>query len=157
MRSTLSCVACLLLLVAGCQEKPAPAAKYGAALSLADETRVSQILSDPENFLGKKVLIRGEVLDVCAQAGCWMEVAGDQPGQRIKVKVNDGEIVFPMQSKGKKAQVEGEVYRIDLSREQAQGYMAHLAEEQGTAFDSSSVSGPMRIYQIKGLGAEVFD
>jgi hypothetical protein len=155
MRLVLYLVTCFSMLAGGCQQQPATSEMYGAELSLRDETKVSAILSEPEHFLGKKVLIRGEISDVCAKAGCWLEVTSDRPGQKIKVKVNDGEIVFPMVAKGKNARVEGEVYKIELSEEQARSYLAHLAEEKGAPFDSSSVAGPMTIYQIKGLGAEI--
>ncbi len=145
----------LFVLATACSQKTSTAEKYGAALSLHDESKVSAILAEPENYLGKKILIEGEVLEVCAKAGCWLEIAGDQAKQKIKVKVNDGEIVFPMTAKGKTAKVEGEVYKIALSAEEALGYQKHLAEEKGVAFDSTSVTGPMTIYQIKGLGAEM--
>ncbi len=155
MRSLLTYAFCCSLLLGGCQKRTIPGTAYGAALTLQNETGIAHILSAPEGFLGKRVLIRGEVLEVCAKAGCWMEIAGDQPGQKIKVKVNDGEIIFPLTAKGKSARVEGEVYKIELSQEQARGYLAHLAEEQGAAFDASSVAGPMTIYQLKGFGAEI--
>lgn len=145
----------LLMFALACTQKTSEAEKYGAGLSLNEQTKVSAILSAPENFLGKKVLIEGQVLEVCAKKGCWMEIASDQPEQKIKVKVNDDEIVFPMTAKGQTAKVEGEVYKIELSLEEARGYQQHLAEEQGVAFDSSSVTGPMTIYQLKGLGAEI--
>ena len=145
----------LLMLVVACSEKKSESDKYGAALSINETSKVSTILSEPESYLGKKVLVEGQVLEVCAKAGCWMEIASDQAEQKIKVKVNDGEIVFPMTAKGKTAKVEGEVYKIELSQEEAVGYQKHLAEEQGVAFDSTSVTGPMTIYQLKGLGAEI--
>ena len=155
MRLVFSLAICLSISFSGCQNRPAGLEKYGAALSLGDETKVSSILSAPEDFLGKRVLIRGEISDVCAMAGCWLELASDRPKEKIKVKVNDGEIVFPVSAKGKIARVEGEVYKIVLSAEQARDHLAHLAEEKGEAFDESSVTGPMTIYQIKGLGAEI--
>ncbi len=145
----------LLMFGVACTQKTSTSEKYGAGLSLPEASKVSAILSAPESYLGKKVLIEGEVLEVCAKAGCWMEIASDQAEQKIKVKVNDGEIVFPLTAKGKTAKVEGEVYKIELSAEEALGYQQHLAEEQGVAFDSSSVTGPMTIYQLKGLGAEI--
>ncbi len=145
----------LLMFAVACTQKKNDAEKYGAALSLHEPSKVSAILAAPEEYLGKKVLVEGQVLEVCAKAGCWMEIASDQSGQKIKVKVNDGEIVFPMTAKGKTAKVEGEVYKIELSAEEALGYQQHLAEEQGVAFDSSSVTGPMTLYQLKGLGAEI--
>ncbi|MGH7496559.1 MAG: DUF4920 domain-containing protein [bacterium] len=155
MRLGSSFMICFSIFISGCQERPGALEKYGAALSLRDETKVSVILSEPENFLGKKVLIRGEISDVCAMAGCWLEVAGDRPKEKIKVKVDDGEIVFPVSAKRKNARVEGEVYKIELSAEQARSYLAHLAEEKGATSEDSSVTGPMLIYQIKGLGAEI--
>lgn len=145
----------LLMGIVACSQQTPNAEKYGAALTLHETTKVSAILTEPESYLGKKVLVEGQILEVCAKAGCWMEIAGDQPEQRIKVKVNDGEIVFPMTAKGKTAKVEGEIYKIELDAEQARGYQEHLAEEQGVPFDSSSVSSPMTIYQIKGHGAEI--
>lgn len=145
----------LLMGIVACSQQTPQAEKYGAALTLHDKTAVSAILSQPESYLGRKVLVEGQILEVCAKAGCWMEIAGDQPAQKIRVKVNDGEIVFPTAAKGKTAKVEGEIYKIELDAEQALGYQKHLAEEQGVPFDSTSVSGPMIIYQIKGLGAEI--
>ena len=145
----------LLMFAVACSERKIESDKYGTALSINEASKVSAILSEPESYLGKKVLIEGPVLEVCAKQGCWLEIASDQAEQKIKVKVNDGEIVFPMTAKGKTAKVEGEVYKIELSQEEAVGYQKHLAEEQGVAFDSTSVTGPMTIYQIKGLGAEI--
>ena len=75
--------------------------------------------------------------------------------QKIKIKVKDGDIVFPVEAKGKTAIVEGTVYKIDLTKEEALNYYEHVAEEQGVAFDPSTVTGPVTIYQIKGLGAEI--
>lgn len=145
----------LLICVACSKNASVEGEKYGATITLTDTTPVAQILSAPEQYLGKRVLVRGEVLEVCAKAGCWMEIAGDQPDQKIKVKVNDGEIVFPMTAQGKTAQVEGEVYEINLTHEEAIGWMAHVAEEKGQPFDSTSVTGPMTLYQIKGLAAVI--
>ncbi|MDZ7273915.1 MAG: DUF4920 domain-containing protein [candidate division KSB1 bacterium] len=150
-------ISCLLIVFGlACTKTPSfEGEKYGATITLNQVTPVSQILADPQSHLGKKVLVQGEIVDVCAKAGCWLEIAGEQPGQKIKVKVNDGEIVFPTSARGKMAQVEGEVYEIKLTHEQAIGYFQHIAEEQGVPFDSSSVTGPTTIYQIKGLAAVI--
>ena len=129
--------------------------KLGKDITLKEKTKVSSILADPKKFVGKKVLIEGTILDVCSKRGCWMEIASDKQFQKIKVKVKDGEIVFPMEAKGKKALVEGEVYEINLTKLQALKQAEHEAEEHGTKFDPSSVKGPVTYYQIKGLGAEI--
>lgn len=129
--------------------------KYGRDLTLKEKTEISKILSAPEEFVGKTVLVEGEVLDVCQMAGCWMELKSDAKDQKIKIKVKDGDIVFPVEAKGKNAVVEGTVYKIELTKEEAVEYYEHVAAEQGTEFDPATVTGPVTFYQIKGLGAEI--
>ncbi len=128
--------------------------KLGKELTLNEKTKISGILSNPTDYIGKKVLVEGEVLAVCKMAGCWMEVT-DENGKKIRVKVKDGEIVFPEEAIGKTAVVEGEVYKIELDEEQAKNYLEHMAEDAGEEFDESSVKGPMTLYQIKGFGAVI--
>jgi len=130
--------------------------KLGEGITLTEKTSIADILSDPESFLDQVVLVEGEVVDVCPKMGCWMELKSDSEEKIIKVKVKDGDIVFPMEAIGKTAVVEGKVYKIELTEEDAVGYMEHLAEEKGQEFDPSTVKGPMTIYQIKGIGAEIY-
>ena len=129
--------------------------KYGKEISLTEKTSISKILSKPDEFVGKTVLVEGEILDVCAMAGCWMELKSDAENQKVKIKVKDGDIVFPVEAKGKSALVEGTVYKIELTKEEAVEYYEHVATEQGKEFDAATVTGPITLYQIKGIGAEI--
>ncbi|MFA6978954.1 MAG: DUF4920 domain-containing protein [Ignavibacteriaceae bacterium] len=129
--------------------------KYGKELSLKEKTKISAILAAPKEFVGKKVLVEGNVVGVCEKRGCWIELASDKPFQKIKIKVKDGEIVFPMEDKGKSALVEGQVYEIKMTKEQALAAAENEAKEHGKKFDPASVTGPVTLYQIKGLGAVI--
>jgi len=129
--------------------------KYGKKVTLKEKTKISSILENPKAYVGKKVLVEGTVVGVCEKRGCWIELASDKQFQKIKVKVNDGEIVFPLEEKGKTALVEGEVYEIKMTKEQALERAKHEAEEHGKEFDPNSVTGPVTYYQIKGLGAVI--
>ncbi len=131
--------------------------KYGSEITLEEKTNISDILNAPEDYLDKKVLVEGEVLDVCKMMGCWMELESDVEGEKIKIKVKDGDIVFPVEAKGQTALVEGTVYKIELTQEEAAEYLEHEAEEQNEEFDPSTVTGPITIYQLRGLGAEIYD
>ena len=115
--------------------------KYGKEISLTEKTSISKILSHPEEYVGKTVLVEGEILEVCAMAGCWMELKSDAENQKVKIKVKDGDIVFPVEAKGKSALVEGTVYKIELTKEEAVEYYEHVATEQGTEFDAATVTG----------------
>lgn len=130
-------------------------ANLGAEITLAEKTKISNILADPEAYLDLTVLVEGEILDVCPMMGCWMELKSDDGEGMIKVKVKDGEIVFPVEAKGSTALVEGKVYKIELTQEKAIEHFQHVADEKGEEFDPTTITGPMTIYQIKGLGAEI--
>lgn len=152
----------LCVIMLGCQPAseqpetpPVEMAQYGAPLELSETTSIADILTDPTAYVGKKVRIEGRIKDVCPMQGCWIEVENEDGTKSMTVKVNDGEIVFKPESTGNHAVAEGEVYAIEMTQEKAIAYMAHLAEEKGEAFDSTSVTGPMTIYQIQGVGAEV--
>lgn len=128
---------------------------YGEKLTLKETVAVSAIMEDPESYLGQDVLIEGLVVDVCSKRGCWMEISSDKEYEKIKVKVDDGVIVFPMSAKGHSALVQGKVYKISMSEEQVHAWLKHEAEEHGHKYDPSEVTGPRIMYQIKGHGAVI--
>ena len=128
---------------------------YGRPLTLSTVTRVSEIEKNPESFVGKKVLIQGTVVEVCAKRGCWLDLASDTPYGRFQAKVVDGVIVFPMSARGKVARVEGVVERLKMSREEALAYHRHHAEEKGLPFDPATVKGPETFYRLQAQGAVI--
>jgi hypothetical protein len=136
-------------------DKKDPVGVYGKGITLAEKTLVSDILGSPEKFEGKQVLLSGTIVEVCPKRGCWIDLAGDKEFQKIQIKVKDGEIVFPLSAKGNEALVEGIVEKLELTKEQAIRWKKHQAEEKAEEFDSTSVTGPMTIWRIKGLGAEI--
>jgi hypothetical protein len=129
--------------------------KLGESLTLKVATPVSELNKHPEKYLGQRVQVEGLVINVCATRGCWMDISSDLPFEKIQIKVVDGEIVFPMEAKGKMARVEGIAEELKLTKEQALRMGKHRAEEQGTSFDPSSITGPVSYYRIQGLGAEI--
>jgi hypothetical protein len=129
---------------------------YGAGVKEPETTSVGKMLAHPEAYVGKTVRIEGQVVDVCPMKGCWMELEERDGGARMRVKVDDGVIVFPVDAKGKTAVAEGTLEAINMSREQYVGWLQHLAEEQGKPFDAKTVGeGPFRIYQLRGTGARI--
>ena len=131
----------------------AGAERYGKGLTLREPTPVATILGAPEQYVGKTVQVRGKVTEVCTMMGCWMQVVDQKDGMRIKV--NDGEMVFPRTAVGKTATAEGVLKKLVLSKEQAVARARHEAEEQGRKFDPASVKGGLVIYQVQGTGAVV--
>ena len=142
----------VVLLLAACGASPQfEGEPYGEPLTLSEVTKVSDILASPQEYVGKRVLIEGEVKEVCEKKGCWMDIVAD--GVEIQVKVEDDVIVFPVSARGKTALVEGIVEEMQLTSEQVFAAEAHRAEEQGEPFDSTQVFAPATRYRVKGTGA----
>ena len=97
----------------------------------------------------------GLVIDVCSTRGCWIYLAGDRDFEKIRIKVTDGEIVFPMEARGKKATVVGVVESMELTREDVIKRRKHHAEETGAPFDPSTVTSGETVLRIRGLGASI--
>lgn len=124
--------------------------KLGKEIELKETTKISQILEKPADFLGKKVLVEGEILNVCPNMGCWMELSSDVENEKIRIKVNDGEIIFPIEAKGKTALVEGEVYSLNVETEH------DCDHKEGESCETGEHKKDVKtIYQIKGIGAVI--
>ena len=147
----------LLTVVSACSEPELPFTQYGEALTLTETTSVSDVLADPDAYVGQHLRVEGTVTGVCEQQGCWIAVASENEAEQLRVKVEDGVIVFPQTALGCHARVEGMMEKLELTMEQALAQAEHHAEEQGLEFDPASVTGPEVIYQLRGLGAEIED
>jgi len=129
---------------------------YGAPLTGTETVPIADLLDNPDVWVGKNVRIEGLVTNVCERRGCWMSLAStDEDFKEIRVKVDDGVIVFPMTAKGHHAIAEGVFMKVEMTMEQTLTYMEHHAQEHGEEFDASKVTEPMVFYQIKGSGAVI--
>ena len=129
--------------------------KFGDPIELKKSLDISKILESPGDYLNKLVRVEGTIVGVCAHMGCWMEIGGDEPFTKIRVKVNDGDMVFPLTAKGQHAVIEGELVALDLSQEQATMMKKAECEEKGEHFDPDSVTEGITVYQIKPRGVVI--
>jgi hypothetical protein len=104
--------------------------KLGQPLAKAEAMPVADLLARPEPFVGKTVQVKGKVTEVCEMAGCWMNLTGGD-GRLLRIKVEDGVIVFPKDSVGKMAIAEGKLEKHEMSRDQLVAEAKHEAEEAG--------------------------
>lgn len=128
---------------------------FGAGVKLAQATPIDTILANPKEWNGKTVRVEGMIVDVCPKRGCWMELAGDKPGVKLKFKVTDGEMVFPMDAKGQRASAEGVISVKELSIEDSKQYAEYQAKEYGKPYDPASITAPTVIAQLDGTGAVI--
>jgi len=124
--------------------------KYGNGVTLTTATTVENLLSQPEQYLGKTVRVDGVVTAVCDMAGCWLELADAKAGAKtLRFKVDDGVIVFPVSAKGKRASAEGVFEK--LSAEMAKEYEADRQKSAG-----GDTKNPVPSFQVKATGAVIY-
>ena len=129
---------------------------YGSGVAAGDVVAVSELIANPAAYVGKTVRVEGLITEVCPKRGCWMNLAGDKEFQTVRIKVDDGVIVFPLDAKGKHAVAEGVFTKMEITPEKAVEHAKHLAEEKGEKFDPAKAKDlPTVVYQIQGTGAVI--
>ena len=120
--------------------------KLGAGVTLKDATPIKALIDTPADYVGKTVRVDGVATAVCESMGCWMAVAADdaKDAKTVRLKVEDGVIVFPVSAKGKQVSAEGVFEEIAAKDEHGK----EAAAEHGQSDKNAS-----KKYQIKATGA----
>jgi len=133
---------------------------YGEGVALETAVPVETLLSSPDDYLGKTVRVDGVITGACKKRGCWIQVTNPDTGEGLRIKVDDGVIVFPYTSMGKKASAEGVFDAIALTPEQIEAQAAKKAAEHahapGESCDDDKENTGNR-EEGAGCGADVTD
>ncbi len=146
----------LSVLAAACALTLSAATNLGKPLTLDKPMSIAEVSAKADSLNGKTVQVKGRITEVCQMAGCWMALV-DEEGKTIRVKVNDGDIVFPKTAVGKMAIAEGEFKKIERSKDQAIAQAKHEAEESGRKFNPASIKSGTTTFQINGVGAVILE
>jgi hypothetical protein len=132
---------------------------YGDGVTLEQAVAIEALMQEPEKYAGKKVRVDGVITGVCKNRGCWMQVTDPESGKGIRVKVEDGVIVFPYTAMGHKTSAEGVFEVITLSPEQVAEMKARHAKAEGSAgCDKDRAStAPEQKGKDVGCGSQVHD
>jgi len=128
---------------------------YGEKLTLKTKTPISKLLENPDNYVGKKVLVEGLIVGVCEARGCWIEISSNKEFEKILFKVDDGVMVFPLEAKGKKVLAEGVFEKLTQTKEQLIEQGMRHAKEMGEIFDPNSIQEGKNTFRLKGLGTVI--
>ncbi|MEH8017205.1 DUF4920 domain-containing protein [Rheinheimera muenzenbergensis] len=99
----------LVLVLTGIICSVQAATLFGAGVDKASILPVEQLLTEPQRYLDKVVTISGTVDSVCSKQGCWMKFTAESAAGPFRIKVRDGDMVFPLSAKGKTAYATGTV------------------------------------------------
>lgn len=146
---TIFFIFCLLVYSCGTQNgemyeysllhKSNPKGKYGDNISLDSVTSIHDLLTYPNKYETKQVLISGKISEVCPMRGCWVNVIDESSSQSIRIKVIDGDIVFPLSAQNHLIKAQGIFKKLTLNPDDAKSWKIHLAEEKGITLNPDSV------------------
>jgi hypothetical protein len=141
---------------------------YGDGVTLDESVAIEVLVANPDKYVGQKIRVDGVVTGVCKKRGCWMQITDPESGDGVRIKVEDGVIVFPYEAMGHEAQAEGVFEAIKLTPEQleARTAAAHKHKEGETCDkDGAKASAPgagcdlepvnQYVYLIRGTGAVI--
>jgi hypothetical protein len=125
---------------------------FGSGVSMTEVTSITRLLKEPAAFEGKTVRVEGTVKAVCAHMGCWMALASTDAADAptLRLKVDDGVIVFPVTAKGHRAAAQGVVERVAATDSEGKEAAGEHAKAEGKAKDAASQ------WHIKATGAIVY-
>ena len=126
---------------------------FGNGANLEQVIDVKTVLASPSSFIGKDITVAGEIDSVCGKKGCWMMMKSGH--EQLRIKVKDGDMVFPFNAKGKRAFATGKLEVIEMSEKQALAYQKHMAEDAGEDFEPKNVTKELVFYQLKPVGVTI--
>jgi hypothetical protein len=121
---------------------------YGAGLTLEVITPLHGVVSHPDAYADRTLLVKGRIRDVCQRKGCWMVLTEGE--SRMTVRFADYGFFVPKDSSGKDAYVEGTVTVEEISEKEARHY-----EEESTQGDPSKIHGPQRVVSFTATGVRL--
>ena len=136
-----------------------PIGYYGNHPSKGIIYDVDELLLSASESLGKELLVSGIITEVCPMRGCWLQVRDYNSDSIIRIKVTDGEIIFPLSAIGKNVIAEGIFTKLELSEKQAKNWKHHLALEKGIELDTSSIilsASDFYEYRLNSNSAKIF-
>lgn len=129
--------------------------ELGKKVEAKELTPISELLANAEKFNNKEVTIKGMITDVCSMRGCWMEFASDKAYQTLRLKVKDGEMVFPLAAKGKLAYAKGTLNYKTYSKDELIAMEKKYAQMQKREAKLDDITGPKTFYQFSPVGVRI--
>jgi len=72
----------------------------------------ASLIENPDNYVGKNILVEGKVVHVCTETGKKMFIVGENPDIRLYIAAGENISKFPMELLGSEVVVEGTITKV---------------------------------------------
>ena len=111
--------------------------------SVPYSVRISELASNPDQYVGERIQIVGLIEDVCPVRGCWASIKDSNDSSQIRFKVPDGRVVFTAKMVGDVVEAIGIFARYTKNE---------MGQYEKTAY--ANYSGEA-VYLLEGLDASL--
>lgn len=125
--------------------------KRGAPIGNSRKVSLAKVMSNPQKYAGKKIIVEGVIVRSCKTEGCWLELAPSKDAKSVRVKMKDHAFFIPLNSAGAFARVEGVLTIKTLSKEEVR----HMIEDDGAKFDNINPDGTVTEISFEATGVEL--
>lgn len=125
--------------------------KRGDLVGKAKAVSLVKVLKNPNDYVGKTVLVEGVIVRSCKMEGCWMELAPAKNAKSVRVKFKNHAFFIPLDSAGLRARAEGVFSVKTLSKKEVD----HLVNEDGAKFDNINKDGTVTEISFEATGVEL--
>ena len=125
--------------------------KRGDLVGNAKAVSLAKVLKNPNDYVGKTVVVEGVIVRSCKMEGCWMELAPAKDEKSVRVTFKKRAFFIPLDSAGMRAKAEGVFSVKTLSKEQVD----HLITEDGAKFDNINKDGTATEISFEATGVEL--
>lgn len=130
---------------------------FGPEFDKTHVVAVTDVIANPAAYLQQDITVTGKIQAVCKKQGCWMTLAAAEDAPTFRIKVRDGDMVFPLSSMGKTAYAHGRIQPLPMNLQASIDYLAEQAEKGGSVFDPTKVTEPVTLYQLVPTSVEITD
>lgn len=134
--------------------------KFGEKISTRKAISYDELLVKMEKMDSKsapiEVKVKGDVLSVCQQKGCWMKLVSkaDATKPQLFVKFKDYAFFMPKNLAGGKVVIKGKAYIEETSVDE----LKHYAEDDGkSAEEIAKITKPRKEYKFMADGVVILD
>jgi hypothetical protein len=134
--------------------------KFGEKISTRKAISYDELLVKMEKMDSKsapiEVKVKGDVLSVCQQKGCWMKLVSkaDASKPQLFVKFKDYAFFMPKNLAGGKVVIKGKAYIEETSVDE----LKHYAEDDGkSAEEIAKITKPRKEYKFMADGVVILD
>jgi hypothetical protein len=127
-----------------------PGTDYGGGVAGAEIVSVDAVVSDPERFAGRPIVVHGRISDVCERRGCWTVLRGEH--EQMRVLHGDHDFSLPADCRGQQAFAEGAIEIRKASRRE----IDHYASESRSG-DIPEAGNPERSVRLTATGVRLVE